>query len=431
MDSVVTSVVLLVSLFALLGLGVWIGVALMAVGLIGLVFFTSAPAGLTMANQVWSGLANWTLIALPLFIWMGEILFRSRLTEDLFKGLAPWMRLLPGQLLHTNIIGSGIFAAFSGSSSATCATIGKVTLPELKKRNYPDTISIGSLCGASTLGLLIPPSIIMIVYGVAAEVSVARLFIAGILPGLLLMVLFSSYVIIWSCLNRADMPSDVERLSLREKLAAGRFMIPVLLLIASVIGSIYAGLATATEAAAVGVLAALLLSALSGSLNWMTFVEGLRAAMISSTMIMFIVGGASFVTAAMGFTGIPRHLVEWIGGMHFSSSGLLVVLTLLFLVLGCFIDGISMVVLTTAVLLPVIEAAKINLIWFGIYLVLVVEMSMITPPVGFNLFVLQGLTRRPIGLIATASLPFFLLMILAIVILATFPEIVLYLPSKM
>jgi tripartite ATP-independent transporter DctM subunit len=403
----------------------------MAVGLIGLVFFTSAPAGLTMANQIWAGLADWTLIALPLFIWMGEILFRSRLTEDLFKGLAPWVRPLPGQLLHTNIVGSGIFAAFSGSSSATCATIGKVTLPELNKRHYPESISIGSLCGASTLGLLIPPSIIMIVYGVAAEVSVARLFIAGILPGLLLMAMFSLYVAGWSVLNRSRMPKDEERLNLREKLAAGRFMIPVMLLIGGVIGSIYAGLATATEAAAIGVLAALLLSAVSDSLTWHSFTAGLRAAMISSTMIMFIVAGASFVTAAMGFTGIPRHLVEWIGQLHLSSAGLLVVLTLVFLVLGCFIDGISMVVLTTAVLLPVVEAAKIDLVWFGIYLVLVVEMSMITPPVGFNLFVLQSLTGRSIGDIARASIPFFLLMILAVIILAAFPQVVLYLPSKM
>ena len=425
------SVILLILLFAFLGAGLWVALSLLGVGIAAMALFSNAPLGLVMATTMWGHSNNWALAALPLFIWMGEILFRSRVSGDLFRGLAPWMGRLPGQLLHVNVVGSGIFAAFSGSSSATCATIGKVTLPELKRRGYPESISLGSLSGSSTLGLLIPPSIIMIVYGVAADVSIAKLFVAGILPGIVLMLLFSGYIGLWSMANRERLPREAERATFRQRLAAGRYMLPALGLIALVIGSIYGGLATATEAAALGVMGALLLSWLSGSLTRKTFGEGLMAAMLSSTMILFIVAGAAFVTAALGFTGVPRALVQWIGGLDLSPSGLIVVLTLVFLVLGCFIDGISIVVLTTAVLLPVVEAAQIDTVWFGIYLVLVVEMSMITPPVSFNLFVLQGLTGRPIGYVAWATLPFFLVMILAVALFVLVPEIVTFLPDRM
>jgi len=379
MDVLQVSLILLVALFVLLGMGVWIAIALLGVGAVALSVFTSSPPGLIMANQIWSNMDSWTLTALPLFIWMGEILFRSRLAEDLFRGLAPWLQRLPGQLLHVNVVGSGLFAAFSGSSSATCATIGKITLPELRQRGYPDAITLGSLAGSGTLGLLIPPSIIMIVYAVAADVSIARLFIAGILPGIVLMCLFSGYIALWSFLRPGALPAAERRAGLREKLAASRYMIPVLLLIAVVIGSIYSGVATATEAAALGVTGALLLSLLSGSLTWATFRDGLMGAMLTSTMILFIVAGAAFLTAAMGYTGIPRHLVQWVGAMHLSPYGLILALTVVFLVLGCFIDGISIVLLTTAVLLPLVQAAGIDLIWFGVFVVIVVEMSMITP----------------------------------------------------
>ena len=430
MDELTIGLMLLGALLLLLALGLWIAIALMAAGFLGLAAFTSAPVGLTMANQIWSNTAQWTLTALPLFIWMGEILFRSRVSSDLFRGLSPWLTGVPGGLLHINVLGSGIFAAFTGSSSATCAMIGRVSLPELSERGYPEGIAIGSLTGSSTLGLLIPPSIIMIVYGVAADVSIAKLFVAGIVPGLMLMAIFSGYIALWSLLNAGRLPREAASVPVMERIARGRYMLPAFALIAVVIGSIYGGYATPTEAAALGVAGALLLSLASGSLTWAAFAEGVSAALTTSTMVLFIVAGAAFLTAALGFTGVPRSLVTWVSELGLSRTGLLVVLTGVFLVLGCFIDGISIVVLTAAVLLPLVKAAGIDLVWFGIYLVLVVELSMITPPVGFNLFVLQGLTGLPIGRIAFATLPFFMLMIAAVALLVAVPSIATFLPAR-
>jgi C4-dicarboxylate transporter DctM subunit len=368
---------------------------------------------------------------LPLFLWMGEILFRSRLTADLFKGLAPWLNRLPGRLLHANVIGCGIFAAVSGSSAATCATIGKITLPELKKRGYPDAISMGSLAGAGTFGLLIPPSIIMIVYAVAADVSIARLFVAGVLPGVMLMALFSLYIMVWAWRNEALVPGSDETMSFGQKVHAARHLIPIVSLILLVIGAIYTGVATATESAAMGVAGALALSKLEGSLTWAGFKDGLVSACRVYCMIGLILAGAAFLTLAMGFIGLPREVAQFIGSLHLSQFWLLMLLMVFFIVLGCFLDGISMVVLTMAVLLPTVQAAGIDLIWFGVFVVLVVEMAQITPPVGFNLFVLQGLTKRELPELARMALPFFALLVLAVLLIYLFPQIVLIGPSLM
>ena len=422
---------LVLSLFLILGSGVWIGLTLSGVAWIGMELFSTRPAGDAMAVTIWGSSSSWTLTALPLFIWMGEILFRTRLSSDMFKGLAPWMHALPGRLLHTNVVGSTIFAAVSGSSAATCATIGKMTLPELGRRGYPEHLVVGSLAGASTLGLLIPPSIIMIVYGVSAEVSIARLFIAGVLPGLMLAFLFSSYIIGWSLLNPGAIPRDDARPSLLQKLAASRHLIPVVLLIIAVLGSIYSGLATATEAAAVGVVGSLVLSALQGSLNWQSFRDSLMGATRLYCMIALILAGAAFLTLSMGYIGLPRHLAEWIGSLGLSPGELILVLAIFYIILGCFLDGISMVVLTMGVLLPTIQGAGIDLIWFGIFIVLVVEMAQITPPVGFNLFVLQGMTGRQLTWVAKATLPMFFMMVLGVVLIYAFPEIVTWLPKQM
>jgi tripartite ATP-independent transporter DctM subunit len=430
-DQLWISVILLGALVVLLAGGVWIAIALLGLGFIGMVFFTHSPAGQLMATTIWGSSTSWALTALPLFIWMGEILFRSRISEDMFRGIAPWMDALPGRLVHCNVLGCGIFAAISGSSTATCLTIGKITIPELRKRNYDEAMVVGSLCGAGTLGLMIPPSIILIVYGVAAEVSIARLFVAGVLPGILLMVLFSGYIATWALLNPERTPPRAIRMMLREKLWEARFLIPTVLLIAAVIGSIYAGIASPTESAALGVVGALILSAASRSLNWSTFSTSVMGAMKSSCMIAFILTGAAFLTVAMGFTGVPRAIAEWIARMGLTPGGLILVLTLLFIVLGCFLDGISMVVLTAAVILPSVKAAGIDLLWFGIFIVLVVEMAQLTPPVGFNLYVLQALTGRDMFYVARVSFPFFLLMAVAVALIWIFPEIVGYLPSKM
>jgi tripartite ATP-independent transporter DctM subunit len=431
MDQLGISLILLAALAVLLAGGVWIAIALLGLGFIGMVFFTSSPAGLLMATTVWGSSTSWALTALPLFIWMGEILFRSRISEDMFRGIAPWMDALPGRLVHCNVLGCGIFAAISGSSTATALTIGKITIPELRKRNYDEAMVVGSLCGAGTLGLMIPPSIIMIVYGVAADVSIARLFVAGVLPGILLMLLFSGYIAGWALLHPERTPPRAIRMSLREKLWEARFLIPTVLLIAAVIGSIYAGIASPTESAALGVVGALILSAASRSLDWKSFSDSVMGAMRTSCMIAFILTGASFLTVAMGFTGVPRAIAEWIAHMGLTPTGLIVVLTLLFIVLGCFLDGISMVVLTAAVILPSVRAAGIDLLWFGIFIVLVVEMAQLTPPVGFNLYVLQALTGRNMFYVARASMPFFMLMMVAVALIWIFPEIVNYLPSKM
>lgn len=431
MNDVAITTLLIVVLFALLGSGVWIGLTLAGVAWIGMQLFSSRPAGDAMAITVWGSSSSWTLTALPLFIWMGEILFRTKLSESMFKGLAPWVNALPGRLLHTNVIGCTIFAAVSGSSAATCATIGKMTLPELAKRGYPEEITIGSLAGAGTLGLLIPPSIIMIVYGVSADVSIARLFVAGIFPGILLASLFSGYLAVWALLNPGRIPQADSVMSFGQKVFESRHLIPVVLLIAAVLGSIYSGLATATEAAAVGVVGSLLLSAAQRSLNWQTFRDSLMGATRLYCMIALILAGAAFLTLAMGYIGLPRHLAEYVASLGLSPFMLMVALAIFYIILGCFLDGISMVVLTMGVILPTVQAAHIDLIWFGIFIVIVVEMAQITPPVGFNLFVLQGMTGKEITWIARVTLPFFLLMCVMALLLWFFPQIATWLPGKM
>ena len=431
MNDIAVMLLLVGALFAILASGVWIGLTLTGVAWIGMQLFTSRPAGDAMAVTIWGSSSSWTLTALPLFVWMGEILFRTRLSSDMFRGLAPWMQALPGRLLHVNVVGCAIFAAVSGSSAATCATIGKMSLPELARRGYPDGISVGSLAGAGTLGLLIPPSIIMIVYGVAAEVSIAQLFIAGVLPGIMLALLFSGWIVFWALRHPQLVPPADARLSLRGKLAESRHLLPVVLLIVAVLGSIYSGIATATEAAAVGVLGSLVISGVQGTLNWATFRDSLLGGTRLYCMIALILAGAAFLTLSMGYIGLPRHLAEWIATLGLSRFELLLVLMLFYIVLGCFLDGISMVVLTMGVILPTVQKAGIDLIWFGIFIVLVVEMAQITPPVGFNLFVLQGMTKRDIGWIARVTLPFFFLMIAAVGLIYVFPEIVTWLPQQM
>jgi tripartite ATP-independent transporter DctM subunit len=431
MNEVLVTTLLVIALFALLGSSVWIGLTLGGVAWIGMQLFSARPAGDAMAVTIWGSASSWTLTALPLFIWMGEILFRTKLSESMFRGLAPWVSRLPGRLLHTNVIGCAIFAAVSGSSAATCATIGKMTLPELGKRGYPEEITIGSLAGAGTLGLLIPPSIIMIVYGVSADVSIARLFVAGIFPGILLAALFSGYLGVWSLMNPDRVPVPDQVLGFGQKVYESRHLIPVVLLIGAVLGSIYSGVATATEAAAVGVVGSLLLSAAQRSLNWATFRDSLLGATRLYCMIALILAGAAFLTLSMGYIGLPRDLAEWVRSLGLSPFMLMLALAAFYILLGCFLDGISMVVLTMGVILPTVQAAGFDLIWFGIFLVVVVEMAQITPPVGFNLFVLQGMTGKEITWIARVTMPFFFLMCAMVLLLWFFPQIATWLPSKM
>ena len=418
-------------LLIFLGSGVWVGISMIGVSTIGMIMFTSRPVGDAMATTMWSMGSSWSLTALPLFVWMGEILFRTKLSENLFKGLSPWLSKLPGGLIHINILGCAIFAAISGSSAATVATVGKMSIPELRKRNYPESFLLGTLAGSGTLGLLIPPSIILIIYGVTVEESIAKLFIAGIIPGIGLALLFMIYVVGWSLRNKKIMPIISEDFSFMEKIKQSGQLLPVVLLIFAVIGSIYAGIATATEAASLGVLGALILSYFQKSLTKESFSKSLLGATKTSCMIAFILAGSSFLTLAMAFTGLPKNLAVFIDTLQLSPYMLLLVLTIFYIILGMFLDGISAVVLTMAIIEPMIRQAGFDMIWFGIYLVIVVEMAQITPPVGFNLFVLQGMAKKDMGFIARSAFPLFLLMILAVIIIIAFPQLALWLPEQM
>ncbi|MBZ9558509.1 MULTISPECIES: TRAP transporter large permease subunit [unclassified Modicisalibacter] len=416
-------------LLALLGAGVWVAIALAAVAGGAMALFTQVPVANLAASALWEASWQWPLTALPLFIWMGEILFRTRLSQDMFNGLGPWVEWLPGRLLHVNVLGCGIMAAVAGSSAVTATTVGRMSLPELQKRGYSESAMIGTLAGSGTLGLIIPPSVVLIVYGVLSQQSVARLFVAGLLPGLLLVALFMGYVMIWSLLHRDRMPPKDPRLTLGEKLRRSSRLFPIVALIAAVIGSIYSGIATPTESATFGILGALLIAACTRALSWASFCESLMAAMRISCMIAFIIVTAAVLSTAVAFIGIPQYLASLVEQWQLSPGWLLLVLTLIFIVLGCFLEGVSILVLSSAVVLPMLQNAGIDLLWFGIYVVIIIEMAQITPPVGFNLFVLQSITGRDIWQVTRAAIPFFLLLCLVAFIIALFPGIVTWLPS--
>jgi C4-dicarboxylate transporter DctM subunit len=430
MENISIIILFLFVMFTLLGTGVWVGLSLVGVAWVGMELFTTRPVGDVMMTTIWSASSSWTLTALPLFIWMGEILYRTRLSEDMFRGLAPWMSRFPGGLVHTNIVGCTVFAAVSGSSAATLTTVGKMSIPELRRRNYPEHMVIGTLAGAATLGLMIPPSLTLIVYGVTINESIKKLFFAGVLPGLVLALMFMAYVAIYSKVAKKWNPIMDDRMSLMDKLRNSRFLIPVICLILVVIGSMFFGFATATEAAAFGVIGALLLAGLQGTLNWTSFSSSLMGATRTSAMIALILAGAAFLSLSMGFTGLPRGLANLIAEWDLSRFELLMVLLIFYIILGMFLDGISSVVLTMAVVEPMIRDAGIDLIWFGIFIVVVVEMAQITPPIGFNLFVLQGMTGHEMSFIAKAGLPMFFIMVLMVFVLIMFPELATWLPDN-
>ena len=431
MDGLGATGLLLLVLVFLLAPGVWIGMALLGTGVAAMILFTDRPIGDAMATTIWSHTSLWGLSALPLFILMGEILFRSKLSETLFAGLSPLMRRLPGGLLHVNIVGCSTFAAISGSSAATLMTVGKMTLPELRSRGYPDSLSAGTLAGAGTLGLLIPPSITMIIYGVTVQESIGRLFIAGILPGLMLAGLFLLYIFIWGIVTQEGRARREAPATFGEKLIGLGRLTPIVLLIALVIGSIYLGIASPTEAATIGVIGALALSALQQTLSVASLRAALAGTVKTTSMIMLLLAGSALLTQAMAFTGLPRTLAEWIGTLGLSPALLIAILTLFYIGLGCFLDGISMIVLTMAVIEPLVRTAGIDMIWFGVFVVLVGEMALITPPIGFNLFLVESMTGRGIGYISRAALPMFLLKLLGVVILVLVPELATWLPSAM
>ncbi|GHD19355.1 TRAP transporter large permease [Tianweitania populi] len=420
---------ILVAMLLLLAGGLWIGLALLACGWLTMQFVSGGiPIGSVLATNAWSNSASWTLAALPLFVWMGEILFRTKLSEELFRGLAPWLGWLPGRLMHVNVIGCGVFGSISGSSAATTAMVAKIALPELKKRGYDEMVSLGSLAGAGTLGILIPPSITMVVYAVAANVSIIQIFLAGFLPSLIVMGLYSGYIAVWSLLHPEKMPPKPPKMSFREKLKESANLIPVTLLIILVFATLLSGVASATECAAWGVAGSLAIAAWSRNLTARAFYDSIMGAMRLTTMIMLILTGAGFMSIAMGYTGIPNALATWVDGLNLSPYALIAVLLVMYILLGTALDGLSMIVLTTVVVLPMVQQAGFDLVWFGIFLVLVVEMAEVSPPVGFNLFVLQTMSGRDSLTVAKASLPFFFLLVVTVAIITVFPDIVMLLP---
>src|ERR1041385_2533833 len=428
-DLIEIALILLVLLTILLAGGVWIAIALMACGYAGMLFVGgSVPPGGVLATTVWGNSASWTLAALPLFIWMGEILFRTKLSEEMFRGLAPWLNRIPGRLMHVNVLACGIFGSVSGSSAATCATVAKIALPELKKRGYDENISLGSLAGAGTLGILIPPSIMMVIYAVQANVSIIQVFLAGFLPGFLVMALYSGYIAIWSLLHPEKTPPPEPTLTFREKIAESAQLIPTLLLILLVFVALLFGLATATECAAWGVMGSLMIAWWHGMLSWESFFQSVMGATRVTCMIMLILAGASYMSTSMAYTGVPQALATWVGHFNLSPYALIAALTVMYIVLGTALDGISMIVLTTAVVIPMIKAAGFDLVWFGIFVVLVVEMAEVSPPVGFNLFVLQTMSGKDANTVARASLPFFFLLVVAVALITIFPSIVMVVP---
>jgi tripartite ATP-independent transporter DctM subunit len=430
MNLLTLAVLLLIVLGALLAGGLWIALALTATGYVAMVLVHPSP-GLFLASAMWESTGSWTLAALPMFVWMGEILFRTRLSEELFNGLAPWVRRIPGRLLHVNVLACGIFGSVSGSSAATCATVSKIALPELRRRGYDEDVAVGSLATSGTLGILIPPSIIMVVYAVAAEVSIVRVFIAGMIPGAIVMGLFSLYIIVWALLNPKKQPPPEPRLSFGEKMRQSSQLIPCALLIIAVIGTMFVGWATATEAAAFGVLGSLVLAAVTGTLSWQSFVDSLKGATRLSCMILFILAGAAFLTKAMALTGIPGALAQAVAAAELGPYGIIAVLTVVYVILGTALDGVSMIVLTTSIVVPMIQHAGFDLVWFGIFIVLLVEIAEITPPVGFNLFVMQTMTGREQTAVARASLPFFAMLVVTVAVITIFPRIVTWLPDML
>ncbi len=431
MDPTLFIAVMFLVLFVLLGAGVWVGFGLVAVAAFAMEFYGAPATGASLATTFWSSQASWLLTALPMFVWMGDILFRTRLSEDLFRGLAPIMGRLPGGLLHTNVMGCTIFGSVSGSSAATLSTVGQMTVPELMKRNYPEPLVIGTLAGPATLGLMIPPSIMMVVYGVMTNESIAKINIAGIVPGFVLAAMFTIYVAIKASTMKGYAPDVEPATTFKEKIAASKLLIPVHVLLFIVLGSMFAGIATATEAAATGVAGSLGLAWWQGTLNWKNFSESLMSSTRTTTMIGFILLASAGLSQAMAFSQLPEHLAQYVATLHLSPFALLMALLVLFTILGCFLDGISCIALTISVVEPLVRQAGIDMIWFGIFVVLVVEMAQITPPVGFNLFVLQSMTGHNIFRIARWSIPSFAIMLAMVFILIAIPGLATWLPDQM
>ncbi|MFM9882592.1 MAG: TRAP transporter large permease [Burkholderiales bacterium] len=418
-------------MLALLMSSVWVGFALMGTGAIALEVFRDMQLHRVLAQDVWARITGDELVTLPLFILMGDILFHTKLSESLFKGLAPWVERLPGGLLHVNVLGCTMFAAVSGSSAATTATVGRMTLAELLRRGYDRDLAMGSLAGAGTIGLLIPPSIPMVVYGVLAEASILELFIAGVVPGLIVAALFIGWIMVRAVIDPSIQPTQHEQASWFDRLRALKDLLPVLFLILAVIGSMYSGVASVTEAAAIGVGGAVVVAACQQTLTWPNMKMALLSTVRTCSMIGLILCGALFLARVMTLLGIPAAVSVWVQSLGLSAAMLILLLFVIYLILGTALDGLSAMVMTLPVALPLVLAAGFDKIWFGIFLVVTIELSNVSPPVGFNLFVIQQMTGDTQTRVALASLPFCILLCAFVVLMTVFPELIAWLPKTM
>ncbi|SMY10304.1 TRAP transporter large permease [Flavimaricola marinus] len=434
MTTAASSLVLLGLLVLFLGAGTWIFSGLMLVGASAMYFvldFNLTRIGSIATKVISSSAISWELAAIPIFMWMGDIVFRTDISQRLFRGLAPMVARIPGGLLHTNVFGCTVFAAISGSSTATTATVGKITIPELKKRGYDVDLASGSLAGAGSFGLLIPPSIAMIVYGVLAQVSIADLFAAGLIPGLMMAALYSGYIALSALINPSKAPRYEGEITIGTLGKGLLELLPIMILMFIVLGSIYSGIATPSEAAAVGVAGAIVITIVTGQFSFALMRDSLMNTIRVSAMILMLIAASAFLSAAIAYMHLPTQITAAISAMELSPYGVLLILAVLYIVLGMFLDGTSMTVMTVPIAVPLIVQAGFDPLWFGIYLVIMIEMSALTPPVGLNLYVLQGLTGDSMGRTVRAAAPFFILLCIGTVILAAFPQVVLWLPNAL
>ena len=433
-DPITIAIAVLCLMLAVLATGMWVFMALAIVAslsLFAVLGFSPDKIGAIASRIIVRSASSWELAAVPMFVWMGEIMFRTDISERLFKGLAPIVAKIPGGLLHTNVLGSALFAAVSGSSAATTATVGKITTTELSRRGYSESLALGSLAGAGSLGLLIPPSIVLIIYGVLAEVSIAKLFIAGIVPGLMIATFYSAYIVCRCMVSPHLAPANVVDAQDATAKEIVRNLAPIIGLISVVLGSIYSGWATPSEAAAIGVFAALTFALFSGQLSRKMLSVSMINALKTSCMVCSILICAAFLSSAVGYMHIPRNIALYLDTLGLSPYVLIAVLAIFYILLGFFLDGISIIVMSLPITLPIIVNAGFDPIWYGIFLVIMIELGQMTPPVGFNLFVIQGFSGVPIHKVAYYAIPFFLLMCIAMLVLVVFPEIVLWLPRTL
>ena len=415
-------------LLGLLALAVPVAAVLGFLGLALSLLYSKLPLSLAIGEMAWATSNNFLLVAIPFFVLLGEILLRSGIAERMYSALVLWVPWLPGGLMHSNIAACAMFAATSGSSVATAATIGTVAMGEIKKHGYSERLFLGTIAAGGTLGILIPPSINMIVYGVLTDSSIPKLYLAGIIPGVLLAGLFS-LTVLGVCLLRPSLGGRRTHTNWQARVRALPDLIPPLVIFVAVIGSIYAGLATATESAALGVIAALGVAAWHRQLSVRMLLQAFEGTMRTTAMIMAILIAAYFLNFVISSIGLTRQVNSVVTNLGLSSTELLIAVIVFYLILGCFMETLSMMVATVPIIAPIMFKAGFDPVWFGVLIVILMETAMITPPVGINLYVVQGLRKRgKIDDVIIGAAPFTIAMLVMIAIISYWPDVALWLP---